>query len=219
MLIHRREIIRFLGAAMATLMIPLLLFYVGARQPLSSEEVDRYIARIQSQPQAPGGRHDVAALRRFLEGDDGRPFYTVILYDFHERAQYLDDQLNERTGQEAFDRFSEVMLRLLAQRSSHPIFASDWTDTEISAWDRIVIVRYRSRRDIAEIFASTEFADASAHKWAALKRNDRLVVQALHLAELQAPALLFALIGAGVFLLLRTAPPNRSRSSSTDART
>jgi hypothetical protein len=219
MLIHRRKIIPLLGAAMAMVMISLLLFYVGARRPLSSEEVDRYIARIESQPQAPGGRHDVTALRRFLDDDDGRPFYTVNLYDFHETAQYLDDQLDERTGQEAFDRFSEVMLRLLAERSSHPIFGSDWTDAEISAWDRIVIVRYRSRRDIAEIFASTEFAEASAHKWAALKRNDRLLVQALHFPELHLPVLLFALIGAAVFLLPRITSPNRSKSSSIDAHT
>ena len=204
MLIHRQKIVPFLGAATAALMMVLLLVYVGARRPLSSEEVDHYIARIQSQPQTPGGRHDMEALRRFLEDDDGRPFYTVNLYDFHERAQYLDDRLNQRTGQETFDRFSEVMLRLLAERSSHPIFASNWTDAEITAWDRIVIVRYRSRRDIAEIFASAEFAEASAHKWAALKRNDRLLVQGLHLPELHLPVILLALLGAALFLSSQT---------------
>ena len=87
------------------------------------------------------------------------------------------------------------MLRLLASRASHPIFGSQWADIASSGWDRIVIVRYRSRRDIAEIFASPEFAEASAHKWAALKRNDRMLVQGLHIPELHIPAILLLVVG------------------------
>ncbi len=54
-----------------------------------------------------------------------------------------------------------------------------------------------SRRDIAEVFANPAFADAAAHKWAALARNDRMLVQALHLPELQVPSALLALASGG----------------------
>jgi uncharacterized protein (DUF1330 family) len=192
---NSHRLIAALSAVFAVLLVVLLWSYAFNQSPLSAEEVDRYIERIEAHAQNPGGRHDMPELRRFLDSDDGRAFYTVNLYEFHERAQYLDDQPHQASGQEAFARFSEVMLRLLAKRASHPIFGSDWADSASSGWDRIVVVRYRSRRDIAEIFASPEFSEASAHKWAALKRNDRMLVQGLHLPELHVPLALLALAG------------------------
>ncbi len=91
------------------------------------------------------------------------------------------------------------MLRLLATRASHPIFGSDWADLASTGWDRIVIVRYRSRRDIAEIFASTEFAAAGAHKWAALERNDRMLVQGLlHIPDMKPLLIVLALLCGAV---------------------
>lgn len=176
-----------LAGVPSALMIALLWLYAGHAKPLTPQEVDRYIAEIGAQPQAPGGRHDLIALRSFLESDDGKPFYTVNLYRFHERARYLDDEFEQGTGREAFERFSQVMLRLLAQHASHPILGSSWAHGSSSQWDRIVVVRYRSRRDIAQIFATPEFAEASAHKWAALAGHGRMLVQGLHVPELHVP--------------------------------
>jgi hypothetical protein len=48
----------------------------------------------------------------------------------------------------------------------------------------VVLVRYRSRRDIADIFASAEVAQASVHKWAGLDKNQRFLMQGLHIPEL-----------------------------------
>jgi len=190
-----RRSIAALSTALGVLLLVLLWSYAFSQSPLSAEEVDRYLERIEAHAEKPGGRHDMPALRRFLDGDDGRAFYTVNLYEFHERAQYLDGRAHEASGQDAFANFSAVMLRLLAKRASHPVFGSDWADISSSGWDRIVIVRYRSRRDIAEIFATPEFSQASAHKWAALKRNDRMLVQGLHIPELHVPLAVLALAG------------------------
>ena len=177
-----------------------MIWYSGPADTLSQQEIEYYISEIQAQRQIPGGKHDLLALREFLEADDGKPFYTVNLYKFYDLAQYDADERAPGTGRQAFDRFSEVMIRLLAQQASHPIFASDWIDRCSSNWDRIVVVRYRSRRDIAAIFASTLFADAAAHKWAALQENERLLVRALHVPEFLLPLALvlviFILIGA-----------------------
>lgn len=206
-----RSVVVALGVVPAVLIVALLWLYASSQGPLSALEVDRYMERIEAQTQKPGGRHDIPELRRFLESDDGKPFYTVNLYEFHERAHYRDDQSDQGSGEEAFARFSEVMLRLLARRASHPIFGSDWADIASSGWDRIVVVRYRSRRDIAEIFASTEFSEASKHKWAAIKRNDRMLVQGLHIPELHIPAALLALVGVASALAFR-GPRKRPKS-------
>ena len=197
---------------MSILTIPLLVlvvWYHGGSEPLSGEEVEYYLSSIKEQEQNPGGRHDFKVLRSFLENDDGKPFYTVNLYNYHLKSQYeLGSEYSRKyvddSGRDAFDRFSKVMIKLLASHSSHPIFGSDWVDDNSSDWDRLVIVRYRSRRDIAKIFASDEFADASEHKWAALVDNERLLVQGLHIPNFYLIALTIILfIYVFYFLYLR----------------
>lgn len=176
-------------------------WYRFASTPLSQAEVEKYLSVIQAQTQTHPVRHDMVALRQFLEKDDGRPFYTVNLYQFNQEAAYDSGSQYNGTGTEAYDRFSSTMLKLLAARASHPIFGSRWTDPYASGWDRVVIVRYRSRRDIADLFASAEFAAASEHKWASIKRNERMLVQGLHLPG----GLIFAMaMAVFVFLITKT---------------
>jgi uncharacterized protein (DUF1330 family) len=195
---------------MLVLVLALVMGYHGGGERLSAAEVDHYLAIIKGQDQKPGGRHDLTALRDFLEKDDGQPFYTVNLYRFHAEAQYLKgseyfDRDVGGSGQEAFARFSKVMIKLLVSHSSHPIFASNWVHGESSKWDKLVIVRYKSRRDIAELFASDEFADVSEHKWAALAGNERMLVQGLHIPSFYIIALIvFLLVGlvfAGLYFI------------------
>jgi hypothetical protein len=102
------------------------------------------------------------------------------------------------------------MIPLLARRASHPIFGTNWLGGD-GNWDRLVIVRYRSRRDIAEIYADPAFAEASVHKWAAIRENGRMLAQGLHIPEAFIPAVLLALL-AGYFVrtALRFASQNRS---------
>jgi uncharacterized protein (DUF1330 family) len=186
------------------LVLALVIGYHGGGDRLSADEVDHYLSIIAGQDQKPGGQHDLTALRDFLEKDDGQPFYTVNLYRFHAEAQYLPgseyfDSSVGGSGKTAFERFSKVMIKLLASHSSHPIFASHWVHDESSNWEKLVIVRYKSRRDIAELFASNEFADASEHKWAALAGNERMLVQGLHIPSFYIIALIVFLLAGLVF--------------------
>ena len=188
-----------LGLVMFGGLLLLVQWYYFAASPLTQQEVDRYIKTIESQTQIPGARHDLKALRHFLETDDGRPFYTVNLYQFYDQARYLsqesDGQQPTIRGSEAYDRFSQIMLRLFVRNAAHPVFNTRWVDAETSNWDRMVIVRYRSRRDIANLFASEEFAEASTHKWAALEKHERLLVQGRQIPEL-------LVLSIALFLLL-----------------
>lgn len=161
--------------------VSMVIWYQFAAQPLNQAEVDAYMAKIEAQADTSAARHDMSALRQFLRSDDGLPFYTVNLYQFHDQAAYSEGSTFSGTGAAAYDRFSATMVKLLAARASHPIFGSNWSDAQASSWDRVVIVRYRSRRDIASLFASDEFAVASEHKWAAIKQNERMLVQGVHL--------------------------------------
>lgn len=181
------------------LLVVFMSWYSGGSKVLSSAEISQLLEQIQSQPNTPGGQHDIPALRQFLNEDDGQPFYTVNLYKYYAQAQYqygTDIPLESQgSGRDAFDRFSQVMVGLLVKHASHPIFGSNWMEKNVAGWDRLVIVRYRSRRDIAQIFASDEFAKANVHKRAGLEKNQRLLVQGLHIPE-------FMLVAGGVILML-----------------
>lgn len=174
----------------------MIYWYSWSAYPLTQDEIDAYLDTIAAQDHVVGREHDLVSLRRFLEEDDGQPFYTVNLYKFYEQANYASGAPFDGTGRDAFNRFSNVMIRLLAARASHPIFGSDWVFNDGTDWDRLVIVRYRSRRDIVGIFASEAFEAASVHKWAGLRENGRMLVQGLHIPAAYLPVGLLALFTA-----------------------
>jgi uncharacterized protein (DUF1330 family) len=158
----------------------LFAYWYQPTSTLQQEEIEEYLSIIENQPATPGGRHDLVALREFLESDDGRPFYTVNLYKYFNNANYPEASEFNGSGEEAYERFADVMIKLMAYRGSHPIFASDWSHSS-SDWDRIVIVRYRSRRDLVDVFASVQFEDAMIHKWASIERHNRMLVTGTHI--------------------------------------
>jgi len=177
---------RLLAASVSVAVLMFLVFtywYQWSAKLLSPSEVNAYMATIEAQIQKPGAQHNLYALRKFLEEDDGKPVYTVNMYTFNEVANYPKGSGFSGTGEEAYDRFSSIMIPLMIRRGSHPIYGSSWADQANSKWDRIVIVRYRSRRDLADLFATDAFAEASMHKWASLRKHDRMLVQALHIPD------------------------------------
>lgn len=190
-----------------TLAIPALAasafiyWYQWSASALEPAEVDRYMAQIEAQAQSPGGRHNLPALRKFLSEDDGKPFYTVNLYNFHDLADYPKGSGFNGTGAEAYDRFSNIMISLMTKRGSHPVYGSSWSDQANSSWDRIVVVRYRSRRDLVDLFATDQFAEASLHKWASLRGHERMLVQAVHIPDGKVVVVLVAtFLGLGFYL-------------------
>lgn len=175
-------------------LIVFLSWYSWNLAPLKQEEIDQYMARISTQGNTFKNIKDQEAFRVFLQEDDGRPFYTINFYKYHEIARYPEHNNTPSTGKEAFEQFSNTMVSLLLARASHPIFGTNWLTGNSKEWDRLVIVRYRSRKDIAEIFTTPEFAAASMHKWAALQKNERHVAQSLHIPALYFPVTILLII-------------------------
>lgn len=160
----------------------LMYWYQWSARPLTQSQVESYMSQIDAQSHNPGGKHDMRALRGFLESDDGKPIYTVNLYKFHAVADYPHNSGFSGSGEEAYERFSKVMVSLMTKRGSHPIYGSNWADAS-SDWDRVVVVRYRSRADLVDLFATDAFAEASLHKWASIREHNRMIVQATHIPD------------------------------------
>ena len=181
--------------------ILLLTFTLMKSTPMTTVEVDDYLAQISGFTHIPGGQHDLNELKEFFSTDDGESFYTVNLYKYHDKAKYLSPESSEVSGIEAYDKFSSVMMKLLFSNFSYPVFGSNWLVLSDNDWDRIVIVKYRSRRDMARIFSNPEFSKASEHKWASIRKHDRFIVKAVHLPEIY---MLFTLILIILFTILLT---------------
>lgn len=198
-------------ALSAVALIGMLYWYEWSARALTPSEVDAYMTTIEAQTQVPGARHDLAALRSFLDSDDGKPVYTVNLYRFHAVADYPEGAGFSGTGTDAYARFSKIMLGLMVPRASHPVFGSSWAHPESSRWDRIVIVRYRSRRDLADLFATDAFPEASLHKWASISGHDRMLVQGRQIPDAKpVVALIALLLGALTFGIGRLAQGRRA---------
>jgi hypothetical protein len=184
------------------MMMIFMYWYQWNTQILSSSEVNNYMETIEEQTKNTSSSHDLPALRTFLNEDDGKPIFTVNLYNFHKTANYPENSEFYGSGEQAYGRFSELMISLMLQRGSHPIFGSYWSDASNSNWDRIVIVRYRSRRDLIDLFATQEFAEASLHKWASIKEHERMLVQATHVPNgIFILLILASIIGIGIYLV------------------
>ena len=97
----------------ALMLLALMYWYQWSARALTLSEVDAYMATIEAQTQNPGPRHDLPALRKFLEEDDGKPVYTANMYAFNEVADYPEDSGFSGTGEEAYDRFSSAMISLI----------------------------------------------------------------------------------------------------------
>jgi len=197
---------------MLAIMLLLILFSFIKETPMTNNEVDEYINKINQLSHIPGGKHNIEELRSFFSADDGDPFYTVNLYKYHKRAQYLAKGSPIISGVEAYDKFSRVMVGLLLQNYSYPIFGSNWLDLSDKGWDKIVIVKYRSRRDMAKIFSDPSFSVASADKWASIEKHDRFVVKGLHLPEMY--KLFIFLLGAILAIYTGKIVYNRKRVNS-----
>ncbi|WP_417467715.1 hypothetical protein [Maricaulis sp.] len=176
-------------------------WYSGTGQPMNATEIAGYLEAIAAQDQVPGGRLDLDDLRAFMEADDGRPVFTVNRYRFNAIADYPAGSGYSGTGLEAYDRFAAVMVPLMLARGSHPAFGSRVDAEAGNDWDRIVIVRYRSRRDLVDLFATDAFAEGSIHKWASSSAIDRMIVDGRTIPDGRMMITLIAIIaGLGMWI-------------------
>jgi hypothetical protein len=150
---------------LAVLYAVFLAWHQPVRGPLTKQEVraafgDRFTKIRAAQD------HRAARLIEFFLMDDGRPFYMANL-----------NALSEETTQtaEAARRYASYMGPRLLLRASYPVLSTDLFPTlnnslggEIDKVERLVVVRYRSRRDFLEIITTPEFRQAVEYKVASL---------------------------------------------------
>ncbi|MEZ5502973.1 MAG: hypothetical protein R3E50_10055 [Halioglobus sp.] len=152
-------------------------WYDNWRQPLSREEVERYLRQAEA---TPGFEHtERAVLQEFLCRDDGKAFVMCNLVRLHPGTVP-----HPRTGEltrssrllQAY--FREFVVALL-QRGGHPVLTSrkvagyidSWNTPPDPGWTLVGMIRYRSRRDMLELILDPRFTRAYPFKAAAVEQT------------------------------------------------
>lgn len=150
------------------------LWYNNWRGPLSAEEVAMYVQRAAQNPQIEPER--LAAVRRFLESDDGGEFYMVNLIATHREPVEMPGSGEKKPAAEVLKGYTGHFMPALFRRAGHPAFAGPaagaylehWGVEPNPGWTFSGVIRYRSRRDMIELATDPQFEPAHAYKLAAM---------------------------------------------------
>ena len=144
-------------------------WYDNWRGPLTKAEIDAFFAGVEGKY---GGHNDPAALRSFLEADDGKEFVMLNLVKI-EPGMVVDPQTGkELSGREAMRRYSDPFVQALMARGGHPgmvgrkvgPYVDAWQVEGDPGWSIFGLMRYRSRRDLLELAADPQFAEIHPYK-------------------------------------------------------
>lgn len=154
------------------------LWYDGLRRPLLPEEVEAYMTRLEESPieASPAQR---AAVRAFLEADDGGEFLMVNLVRVHQQPVRAPGDDTPRPAREVLEGYTGHFMPALLWRAGHPAllalgaggYLEQWNVDADPGWSFAGVIRYRSRRDMIELVLDPRFADAHLFKQAAIERT------------------------------------------------
>jgi len=150
------------------------LWYDNWRGKLGADEIDRYVTALRGTPGAEV--NDLDTLRRFFETDDGREFYMLNLVKIAP-GQVPHPKTGAPTRADALMReYIRAFLPVLIRRGGHPAlqaakvggYIDAWNVPPDPGWSIVGLMRYRSRRDMAELATDPRFTAAHPFKIAAI---------------------------------------------------
>ena len=195
-----------------------LFWYGGRGEPMTAEEVSRRLDEIsattggksQAVDQAPG--EILAELKQLASSDDGNEFFMVNLIKYRTKALYPPGSNYDDSALAADARYNRALVPYLLKYGGLPVFVGSSQGRFIDKsgdmeWDRVAVVRYRSRRDLLKMALDIAPLGVAIHKWASIERTQVFpVAPILSLFTVRAlVAAILAVIGAVIhFLFFRS---------------
>ena len=157
--------------------------------------------------------------------DEARPV------DLAERPKPIEGVEPGATSEEVVNRYAEPFFAKAVLRASHPVLSGAaaapaidvWGVEGARDWDRGILVRYRSRRDIMEIIEAMVTSQDSIHAFKVAAVEKTIAFPLDPWFQLGDPRILLALIFVIFGLLLqlrytaRSRPPMETASTGRDA--
>jgi hypothetical protein len=146
------------------------LWYDNWQGPLTPAEIDAFMAEVAGKFHA--GGNDPAAMRAFLEADDGREFVMLNLIRV-EPGEVADPATGKMVpGMEMMRRYSRRFMAVLVRRGGHPGmvarkvggYIDAWNTAPDPGWTLFGLMRYRSRRDLVRLALDPEFREGHPEK-------------------------------------------------------
>jgi hypothetical protein len=144
------------------------------RGRLSAAETERYLAVIDRTLPLPAEERArmLSRVRAFAEGDDGRPFHMLNLMRYYDRARALPGApAFAGTPRDANAYYEERAMPLLFAEGGFPavggatvardLFGHDATTAD---FDRVLVVRYPSRRAFLELVTDPRYGPIAPYK-------------------------------------------------------
>ena len=172
-------------AVLAVIYVAFVAWYGGRGTPLTPAETAALFARIdegaKNEPLRDG--HLREELQRLAATDDGNEFFMLNLIRYKPKAQYPAGYSYSDDALEADARYSRAIAPYLLRHGGVPVFIGEPEGRFLDAegdpvWQRIAIVRYRSRRDLLEMVADLAGQDVAVHKWASIEKTQVFPVRA-----------------------------------------
>jgi hypothetical protein len=154
-----------------------LAWYDGLSGPLRPDEVDRYMKAVERVHVYGDNDAIKARLRSFLEADDGREFFMVNLLRYRATPQPFEGMRAGETSREAMQRYSGAFMPAILSRAGWLVSGGQAAVADLERWgvqpdaDWAIygLVRYRSRRDLAEVISDPAFDNVHPYKFAAIE--------------------------------------------------
>ena len=165
---------RTLWAILAAVFLLFLGWYDYSGGPLTPAEIDFYESLLLERGLE--GTRVPEAMRAFAEADDGGEFFMVNLENYREEPLLPEGFPSDADPYQVERDYSVPTALMLLRRACHPISAFrgelnfidyEWAPT----WERLLLVRYRSRRDFLEIFSSEQTTDAIRFKFVFMEQG------------------------------------------------
>lgn len=145
-------------------------WYIGFKRRLTPMEVDACCQQLEAHFFTP---ERVAPVRAFLSQDNGRDFFIANY------VKIAQQTASGESGKAVMEKYQKPFLKGIFKRGCHPIAiglaASEavecWGVSNGEVWTLAAFVRYRSRRDLAEILVAPEFQQIHPFKEAALDKT------------------------------------------------
>ncbi|WND02992.1 hypothetical protein QGN29_01260 [Temperatibacter marinus] len=119
--------------------------------------------------------------RKFLEEDDGKEFFIANYIELKKSSE----DMSTKEAQENLHRYYKPFAKALLRRAGHPVYMVKRVGNNIDTWNIredldypvMSMMRYRSRRDFAEILSDDKLPDVHKFKLMAIERTISFPIQ------------------------------------------
>jgi len=153
-------------------------WYTSFEGPLTEEEVAHFSRVIEN---SPGGQERLERWQGFMQSDTGDDFAVWNAIGLYETPKAVAGALPGESTQQVLDRYSSPFMSKALMRAGHIVMLGFSTGKAIDLWglegadnwDQGALIRYRSRRDLLEMFEEITANGSSIHafKVAAMEKT------------------------------------------------